>query len=220
MILTVNVSALRINEIEANPDGEDSGFEWVELYSENSVNLEGYTLDHEGRGAQINLSGNFQGFFIISLQTQWLRNTNETVYLKLNNQIVETIGPFNDNKVDKTYSLCDSEWEFMSSTKNGENLCGTPQTQTSTNDNLDMEKGEHIVVEEKTKNNEIVKNNNSTTKEFVELTETKTSKISLNQENNEQKYEITRTYKARNAVIYFFIGFCVLLVILIALKKI
>src|SRR3989344_3390746 len=55
MILTGEVSAIRLNEIEANPEGTDSGNEWVELYSQDSVNLEGYFLEN-GDGGIYNLS--------------------------------------------------------------------------------------------------------------------------------------------------------------------
>lgn len=211
IILTDNSSALRINELESNPEGEDSGFEWVELYSEDNVNLEGYVLDHDGRGALINLSGSFQGFFVITLQTQWLRNSNETVYLKLNNGVVDRVGPFSDNKEDKTYGLCDDGWKFMSPSKNGENDCG----QTNNNETSNEKRRENNTEEKKSKINNTVALKDETASESVPK---QNKKIVLGEQPNTVG-EITKTYNVRVSVIYFFMGFCVLLVILIALRK-
>ena len=39
LILPMVSSYILINEVEANPEGTDSGNEWVELYSENEIIL-------------------------------------------------------------------------------------------------------------------------------------------------------------------------------------
>src|SRR3989344_4567102 len=218
-ILMGNTSALRINELESNPEGEDAGFEWIELYSENTVSLEGYILDHEGRGSPLNLSGSFQGYIVINLQSQWLRNSNETVYLKLNNEIVDAVGPFSDNKKEKTYSFCDGKWIFTDSTQNAENHCGS-NSETKKDDSNEKEDDEKPDVTNS--KNDKIKNIN-----LLNLSYENTSsgnpikKIVLgeNFDNEIKNGEITRTYKTRISIIYFFIGFCVLLVILIALRK-
>jgi hypothetical protein len=222
IITLTSASALRINELEANPPGEDSGNEWVELYSDTEVSLDGYVLDHVSSGAPINLSGTFTGYFVISLQTRWLRNTNETVYLKINGNVVDSVGPFNDNKNnDLTYGLCD-EWKLSPSSRNTENLCSSPQTQTTSNTN---NQNNNQASEEEQNIKEIYKNSNKTsvakevTSEAVENTPVKLTKISLVKKKS-QESEITKTYKTRIGVIYFFIGFCVLLVILIAFRRI
>ncbi|MBM3231993.1 lamin tail domain-containing protein [Candidatus Pacearchaeota archaeon] len=215
IILTDNVSSLRINEIESNPEGEDSGFEWIEFYSETEVSLEGYILDHEGRGDSINLSGSFLGFFVLTFQTQWLRNTNETVYLKYGEQIIQTIGPFSDNKVEKTYNFCNDQWKFDIETKNEQNSCdGSPSsTQSSTNNNNQIE------VQDESDKEDVFNNTIISSDKIVYEKEVKNKieKISLSKKGETQ--EITKTYKTRIGVIYFFIGFCVFLVILIALRK-
>ena len=41
LMATNLASGLRINEVELNPSGTDAGHEWVELYSEDSVDLQG-----------------------------------------------------------------------------------------------------------------------------------------------------------------------------------
>lgn len=220
MILMANTSALRINEIEANPSGEDSGFEWIELYSEDNVNLEGYYLEN-GDGGKYNLSSSFSGYLIINFSGRWLDNQNETVYLKLNGEIIDESENFDDSKNnDLTHSFCNNEWLFIASTKNEENACEAAPENINTNNNLkNQEIEEKVNVEESPKIKETIKKDNITN-DFVELTETKNSKISLTNSDGKTNYEITRTYKVRNVIIYSFIGFCVLLVILIASKKI
>lgn len=224
--LLTNVSALKITEIESNPEGDDSGFEWIELYSESNVNLEGYILDHDGRGSAINLSGSFDGYYILELQTQWLRNSNETVYLKNGENIVETVGPFTDNKKDKTYSLCDGEWIFSTETKEEENSCRQkPNTQTNTNNNNNPNVNEEIEEEEESKekskkNSTIPIIQNLKINNTIEEDEpAPKKKILLNQKSEDEKVEYTKTYRTREIVIYFFIGFSALLVILIAFRK-
>lgn len=212
ILLISNSSALRINEIESNPEGEDSGFEWIEFYSEDSMNFEGYSLNHEGRGAIINLTGTFSGFFVFNLQTQWLRNSNETVYLKLNGEIVQTIGPFTDNKVNKTYNFCDGGWNFASETKNAENSCES--SNQIVNVKNEEEEEENKSKENKKEKIEDVELNISKLENIPD----KLNKISLNKKD-EVAQEITRTYKTRVGVIYFFIGFCIFIIILMALKK-
>ena len=60
------VSAIKINEVELNPEGSDSGSEWVEIYSEETINLESYTLTNNDGGIY-ELSGDYSDYFIIEL---------------------------------------------------------------------------------------------------------------------------------------------------------
>lgn len=221
MILTVEVSALRINEFESNPLGSDSGAEWVELYSEENVNLEGYLLEN-GDGAIYNLSGSFSGYYVVAFPGQWLDNNDETVYLKLNGDIIDTAGPFADSKNnDQTHSFCDGEWKFTQSTKEAVNSCSAGQTPPpnqqsqapAQNQQNNNEEEEEIATQEPINNN--VPLATSTFEQEKEINE----KIVLGNANKNTNYEITKTYKTRIGVIYFFIGFCVLLVVLIALRK-
>lgn len=221
IFLTASSSALRLNEIESNPEGDDAGFEWVELYSDERISLDGYVLDHEGRGSPINLSGEFQGFFIISFQTQWLRNSNETVYLRFQDQIIDTSGAFSDNKVDKTYNFCDGSWKFADATKEAENNCAT--SGNSGNSNNLNNKTNLINKKEKneTKSNQKTNNLINETVNLVSHNDQINVKKIVLSDSKDEKNNITstRTYKVRIGVIYFFIGFCVLLIILIAMKK-
>jgi len=41
---------IRINEVELNPAGSDGGKEWIELYSDSLINLEGWKLvNHDNK---------------------------------------------------------------------------------------------------------------------------------------------------------------------------
>ena len=69
------VSAVRINEVELNPEGTDSGNEWIEFYSEEEINFTNLKLiDGDGNEFLFNLS--FQGFFVYNFLTRWLDNDN------------------------------------------------------------------------------------------------------------------------------------------------
>ena len=211
-----NVSGLNINELESNPPGKDSGNEWVELYSDVESSLEGYSLEN-GDGGIFNLSGSINGYLVIVFSGLWLDNSNETVFLKLNGQIVDEVPVFADSKNnDMTFSLCEDEWVIKESTKGEENNCdNTAEEQT-----IQEEADEEINNSDEILNSENNLINNSVN--LVKLVEQKKSvKITLGNPSSakEKDGEITKTYKTRIGIIYFFIGICVLLVVLMALRK-
>lgn len=214
IILTDSVSSLRINEIESNPQGEDSGNEWIEIYSETEVNLEGYYLEN-GDGGVVNLTGSFSGYFAITFSGRWLDNDNETVYLKIGENIIDEYGAFDDSKNDElAYSFCDGTWKFISSTKNAQNSCenvNSGQPNVNNIQEIEEENDEPKIEKKETLNNSLVEQSS-------EITETKSSKISLIREDKPVQ-EITKTYKTRIGVIYFFIGFCIFIVVLMSLRK-
>src|SRR3989344_4265292 len=177
MILTSNVYALRLNEIESNPEGKDQGAEWVELYSEDHVSLDGYYLEN-GDG-----------------------------------EIIDETSSFSDNKVEKTYGFCKDSWEFIESTKNEENPCGGQE------ENMENEEIPKSINNED-KNSEL-KINEEITENLQNISYNPPKKISLgsNIDQEIEDFEVTKTYKTRLGVIYFFVGFSILLVVLIALKK-
>jgi hypothetical protein len=213
--LTANTSALRLNEIESNPAGSDSGAEWVELYSENEVNLEDYYLEN-GDGGKYNLSGSFSGYLVITFSILWLDNTNETVYIKQNNNVIDSAGPFADSKNNElTYSLCSNEWKMISSTKGAENNCEDNEEESNTDEEEQIEQAQETREETPIEKKKEVKLSTPT---IEEISPQKTEKISLGKKQ-EIKEEVTKTYKTRQGVIYFFLGFCILLVVLIALKR-
>ncbi len=220
------VFALRINEVELNPTGKDAGFEWVELYSEESIDLGGYIL-YNGDGGSYNLSGTFSGYLTVIFPGAWLDNSNETVFLKSGVEIISETPHFNDAKNnDKAWSFCE-EWKFISGTQNAANACdgGTQVfTQAPENDteedsglsyltNSDLNNSEGVLPTASYNLPNVVSNTNS-------VTDNKPNKITLNKaKQGDEKVIVTKTYKTRVGVIYAFLGLCVLLVVLISLRK-
>lgn len=124
------VSAIRINEIELNPTGTDSGNEWLELYSEKEVSLSGWKLVNND-GKEINLSQSFQGYLIINFSGQWLDNSDEKIILKDNNSNIahETIILDDSYGDDRTWQYCNGNWKMADGTRNSANSC-TSQNQS------------------------------------------------------------------------------------------
>lgn len=118
------VGAVRINEIELDPESSDSGKEWVELYSKDEINLTGWQLVNEDNET-INLTQTFQGFLIINSTVQWLDNDESILFLKDSNGTVEDeTEVLSDNENDnQTWQYCEGTWEFAESTKNSSNAC-------------------------------------------------------------------------------------------------
>jgi hypothetical protein len=223
IVMGTSVFALEINEVEQNPNGTDAGNEWVELYSENSVDLEGYYLQADDN--IFNLSGSFSGYFVVVFDKQFLDNSDEIVYLKDSTGQVISDTPALDDSVNdgKTWQKCSGEWNFKEGTKNEENGCGTGNTgnQYAGNNVEDEDLGDNDLEENVL---EIIKNENSSKKELslsnIETQIQKKEKIVLgNIENKEEEKIVTKQGKVRSGVIYSFVGFLVVLVVLLAWRK-
>ncbi len=133
IFLLFDVSALRINEVELNPMGDDSGNEWVEFYNEEEISLEGYKIINND-GNEIDLGGNFSGYFVYTFTKQWLDNSDEGIFLYKNSELIDKTDLLGDSKNnDLTYQLCDSSWISLNSTKGKENDC-SEQTDEITNE--------------------------------------------------------------------------------------
>ena len=133
LIFSFSVSAIRINEVELNPEGTDTGNEWIELYSQENVNLSFFRIKNNDNKT-INLTGNFLGFLIVNFSTQWLDNSQERVFLIFNESIFDETPALSDSSNDnRTWQYCNN-WTFNFSTKGTENLCPT-NTQNETPDN-------------------------------------------------------------------------------------
>jgi len=227
MILTLSfASGLRINEVELNPAGKDAGFEWVELYSEENVDLGIYSL-HNGDGGSYNLSGTFSGYFTVIFPGAWLDNSNETVFLKRSVEIISQTPAFNDAKNnEKTWSFC-NEWKFISGTQNAANACdgGTQVFIQEEENGTEEDNGLSYLTNNDLNNSQTLlpgTNNNlpNIVSNHSVAADNKPKKIVLNNAKQEdEKTIVTKTYKTRVGVIYAFLGLCVLLVVLIALRK-
>jgi hypothetical protein len=213
---TTNVLAIRINEVEPNPPGKDAGNEWIELYSENEFNLEGYYLQADNN--IYNLSGSFSGYYSIQFSGLWIDNFNETVFLKNTEGIIDQTDVLTDSENnDKSWSLCNDEWILKVSTRDLDNGCegeeiNSEQEEVSENikDNI---KNKNIETDNNNETIEIAENQNI----FVKITEKK--KIILKNSKSEFNEEITPAHRTRISIIYIFVGLCVLLVVLMALRK-
>ncbi|MEK6918957.1 MAG: hypothetical protein AABW73_02865 [Nanoarchaeota archaeon] len=129
------VSGIKINEVEANPQGSDSGEEWVELYTEETVSIDGWKIMRSDNKTQ-NLSGNItSGYYTINISTQWITNTQENIYLINNNgEIIDSLVSINDSANDnKSWQYCPEGWIFISETKTRENNCQIAENNTANN---------------------------------------------------------------------------------------
>jgi len=127
-------SAIFINEVELNPAGADSGYEYVELYSDTQFDLSGYYLENNDNKTY-NLNGSFSGIYVVQFTSQWLDNSDEKVSLKKANQTTDETSVLEDSKNDAlSWSKCSGKLEFIDSTKGGSNLCpASSSTTTSSN---------------------------------------------------------------------------------------
>lgn len=117
------VFAVRINEVELNPEGTDAGNEWVELYSEQEVNLSGWKLVN-GDNKSVSLDSFFQGYVIINFSGQWLDNSEESLGLFNGDALIDSVQARNDTVNDaRTWQYCNGTWLFRASTKGAENSC-------------------------------------------------------------------------------------------------
>ncbi len=116
------VTGIRINEVELNPGGADSGNEWIELYSENNINLIGYRIKNNDNDT-VDLNGNLSGYLIVNFSSQWLDNSDERVFLIFNGSILNSSPLLADSENNnKTWQYC-NDWVFNNSTKKGKNFC-------------------------------------------------------------------------------------------------
>ncbi len=115
-----------INEVEANPPGEDSGNEWVELYNPTSVDvdLSGWTLKTtHGRIGKVTCSGTIDanGYRVFGKGSQWLDNEGDSVILRDNGGAKIDEVAFTDTENDdhtwQRYPNGEDSWEFRWKTK-------------------------------------------------------------------------------------------------------
>lgn len=162
LIPSVSASVV-INEIEQNPAGDDRRNEWVELYSIEEIDLTGWKLINGDNGTFI-LNNTINGYLVIIFPSQWLDNPNETVTLMNSNESIIDETPLLSDSSNNAFSwsFCESEWQFVTSTPGAANACSEEQEppdeeeQEETGDNSiiriedypdDAEFGETIKVE-------------------------------------------------------------------------
>ncbi len=119
VVSTAFCSGLKISEVELNPEGTDSGYEWIEFYSEEEINLENYLLKNND-GDEITLDISVKGNCIYVLEKQWLDNSDEKVFLYNEGDLVAETNLLEDSENnEKTWQLED-KWVFKENTKSSE----------------------------------------------------------------------------------------------------
>src|SRR3989344_1552964 len=124
---------IRINEVELNPAGSDGGKEWIELYSDSLINLEGWKLvNHDNKVLFLNQS--FNGYLIINFEEQWLDNENESIILYNGNSLVSITPVLKDSSNDnKAWNYCNGVLRFLISSSGLSNNCQTQSNNTNSN---------------------------------------------------------------------------------------
>ncbi|HLC78493.1 MAG TPA: hypothetical protein VJH92_05185 [Candidatus Nanoarchaeia archaeon] len=128
VIMLNSISAIVINEVELNPQGTDAGGEWIEIYSDSVMSLEGYKIANND-GKEIALNGSFSGYYMINFNKQWLDNSNEKVLLYKDSSLVDETDILSDSSNNqKTWQFCET-WQMHDQTKGKQNDCGdtTPE---------------------------------------------------------------------------------------------
>jgi len=99
---TINSSEVVINEFVSDP--ETGQKEWIELYNNttSTINLSGFTIE-DGVGTIATLSGEIisHGFKVIELSSSKLNNSGDTIVLKYNGEIIDSVsyGDWNDGNI-------------------------------------------------------------------------------------------------------------------------
>ncbi len=139
ILISINsiLAEVRINEVELNPAGSDSGHEWVELYSDNLVDLNGWKLvNHDNKNKM--LDGDFQGYLVINLESQWLDNENESLNLFNSEGSLISFTPILKDSAnnDKTWSYCGSNsWSLVTASPGAANNCANQNNSSNDSQN-------------------------------------------------------------------------------------
>jgi len=206
-----------VNEVELNPPGSDKGNEWIELYSKKEIDLTNWSIVNNDNQS-ITLNQTFQGYLIISLEKQWLDNSDERVFLIDNNQtlIYETPILKDSKNNNQTYSNCDDEWIFVDSTEGLENNCESLEEET-----FEEEIQEEPGIQTESVPQPIKENKNpKVSKEPIRLTNSKT----YNKQTEDIKTQNNIFYQSKNELIkkysvYGFAILCAILCVLLAFNK-
>ena len=157
VILTSLTSAsVRINEVELNPPGTDNKNEWIELYSSQEVNLDGWTIVN-AKGKVFSLNGSFSGYKIMITSYGLLTNSDQKIKLfdsenKLIDETIEISDSYND---ERSWQFCNNDWVFEQASREEKNECNLEkqegetveesQTEESIESDTELEKNEEIV---------------------------------------------------------------------------
>jgi hypothetical protein len=224
ILIIVNItSAIRINEVELNPEGQDAGREWLELYSESHFDLSGLTIMNV-KGKNISMNGSFSGFFIVNTPYSFLANEKQKLILFKDNEKIDETSEITD-KIDdnRSWQLC-SEWIFAESSKGGENNCENKKenskdnTENNTQNNLIINNADKIENTETINKQPDSDNINSNIIPTITKISEETSVIKLIPKDI-KSYK-SRTQYIKEYSIYGFTLFVIILFIMLLWKKI
>jgi len=131
---------IKINEVEANPAGSDSGNEWVELYNPtaSSVDITGWKITANGNEHIIGSSIPAEGYYVADLTGLFIDNVNEIVILKDGSDtIVDTTPSHSDEDND------DNSWQRVPD--GNDNWVFKTSTQDATNDETPSDEDDLMV---------------------------------------------------------------------------
>jgi hypothetical protein len=121
VLFIFSANALQITEVESNPAGDDSGNEWMEIYSLNEINLGEYTFVNNDNGTIV-INESVEGYFVYTFPKQWLDNHDEKISIYKGSELIFETPTFDDSKNDEnTYSYCVDSWKFQPETPGEEN---------------------------------------------------------------------------------------------------
>jgi len=193
VVLLISISsAIKITEVELNPKGMDKGNEWIEFYCKKKTDLSSYMIVNND-GDKLSLSGECRGYFVHTFEKQWLDNSDEKVFLYKGNKLIDKTDLLKDDKNDdKTWSLCE-DWKFRKPTEDSENDCNSDE-------------------EKENKEETEIKN----IEENKQPQNIKLESINLEPKNTEDEKDETKS----NRVVYWFIGFFILIILLFVAKRV
>jgi hypothetical protein len=212
------VHCLKITEVELNPVGSDAGFEWMEFFSESNISLEGYRIVNNDMD-EIFLSGNFSGYLVYVFSKQWLDNSNESIYLYKEDELIDETIVLNDSYNDDfTWQFCDG-WEFLKETKGKEN-CEKKEEVKDIPDNVEKEADENKnkIKEDDFKEEKIVEKEKFVEKVEEEIKEPEIIRLNRKEQKNINSEPVTEE-KENNYAIYGFIVFGVFIVLLLIFRR-
>ncbi len=215
-LLTPFVSALTLTEVELNPPGSDSGNEWIEFQSNEETNLNNYTIKNND-GQELKINKTFEGFFVYTFTTQWLDNTDEKIFIYKNNELIQETKILEDSENnDKTWTLCNDNWQLKESSRQKENQCEQEQPENKKQDKEEQEEKTEQINNAITQNKTIKTSNKeskNTTPEVIYLTPQ-----NIKNTQTEVIYESSNE-KIKSYAIFGFIIFCILLAIFLFLNR-
>ncbi len=208
LILTApTLQALTITEVELNPEGTDKAQEWIELYSESTIDLSDYTIQNNDNQS-ITINQTFKNYIIYTFPKQWLDNTDEKISIYKNEKLISETNILEDSKNnDLTWQICNQKWQLSESTKESENAC-TSQTETQDEQNEETQtttpqsdNDDNDEDEEENKNDNSKTQNKQTTFDKVTQPASKTSlqaPIDLNPKHIKTEENSEKTEKNSN----------------------